>query len=83
MINSGQYPSRSDVSEQIAIIRTLAAHNADIKVLDSHGRTVLQLAAGRNPCPEIISCLIDVGANVNCLSAQTSFAKLCLMSNKS
>ncbi len=64
--NSGRY----DVSEQIAIIRTMAAHDADIKVLDFNGRTVLHLAVLMHSRPEILSCLIDAGADVEALDDQ-------------
>jgi len=66
-IISNHDSSRYDVSEQIAIIRTLAAHDADIKALDSDGRTVLHLAVRSSSRPEIMSCLIDAGADAEAL----------------
>lgn len=59
--------SLCNVSEQIAMIRKLAVHGADIKVLDSVGRTVLHLAVRSNWRPEIVSCLIDAGADIEAL----------------
>jgi len=68
-IISSHKSSRNDVSEQIAIIRTLAAHDADMKALDSNGHTVLHLAVRSSPRPESISCLIDAGADVDAVDS--------------